>query len=188
MINTVYRVASVHGRFQPPHLDHLEYIEAGIALAEHLIIGITQPEIEALVACPEDPHRAQSNENPFTYSERCNLIRAMLTAKEISSSRFSFSRFPIETPDILNDFIATNIPCLTTIRDEWNLVKIERLRALNYSVHVLWDRTGQPGIRGSDIRKKIAENDASWRDALHPSVTSYLIDSGLLEKITLMPV
>jgi nicotinamide mononucleotide adenylyltransferase len=170
-----FLIASVHGRFQPPHLDHLTYIEAGLAASKHLIIGITQPEIVALAACPEDPHRAEASSNPFTYEQRCEMIKLMLSARNVSSTRFSFRRFPIEVPARLAEHITTDVVCLTTIRDQWNLTKVERLRSIGYSVEVLWDKRDVPGIQGTKIREKIRAGDTSWRSDVHPSVAEFII-------------
>lgn len=178
-----YQLASVHGRFQPPHLDHLEYIEAGLELSEHLVIGITQPTIELLNDCPEDPHRAETPANPFSYEERCELITVMLIAQGYPDSRFSFIPFPIETPAKLEQRLAKSTPCLTTIRDQWNIVKIERLRSLGYLVDVLWDRRGQIGIQGTNVRTKVRNGDESWKNELHPAIVTRLLDTGLISKM-----
>jgi nicotinamide mononucleotide adenylyltransferase len=178
-----YARASVHGRFQPPHLEHLEYILTGLDRADHLVIGITQPYTEDLADCPEDPHRAETRANPFTYAERVQLISKMLLANGIDSDRFSFSPFPIEKPELLLKTVSCALPCLTTIRDSWNQVKIDRLRQLGYVVDVLWDRSNVSGIQGTDIRDRIRANDPSWRERVHPAVSVYLEESGLLERV-----
>ena len=178
-----YPKASVHGRFQPPHLDHLEYIKAGLDLTHHLIIGITQPKIDTLIDCPEDPHRAEALANPFTFAERCDLISKMLGAFDISESRYSFIQFPIENPKALRDAIDIKVPCFTTIRDEWNITKIERLRSLGYTVKVLWDRRGTDGIQGTKIRRLIRTENSDWQKCLHPAVVEHLMATGLIDKI-----
>lgn len=180
-----YPKATVHGRFQPPHLDHLEYIEAGLNLSDHLIIGITQPTIDLLNKCPEDPHRAEAPANPFSYVERCELITAMLVAQGFSETQFSFIQFPIELPNELEKYVSISTPCLTTIRDQWNLVKIDRLRTLGFQVDVLWDRQGQAGIQGTNIRSKAQHGDETWKNYLHPAVVDKLLETGLVEKMTL---
>jgi len=180
---TRYPLASAHGRFQPPHVEHLEYLEAALANSDHLLIGITQPENIALTDCPEDPHRAVASANPFAYGERCDMISAMLIARGHAPSRFSFSRFPIEQPDILVSSVPTHVVCLTTIRDQWNVVKIERLRSLGYVVKVLWDRRGVDGIQGTRIRARMASNDASWLGDVHPAVAEYIVSKSLLTRV-----
>jgi nicotinamide mononucleotide adenylyltransferase len=176
-------IASVHGRFQPPHLDHLEYMLAALQQAEHLVIGITQPDSSHLAACPEDPHRSETSSNPLSFDERVLAISAMLLAEGVAASRFSFKRFPIEMPELLLECLSTDVTCLTTIRDQWNVVKISRLRSLGYHVRVLWDRSDQKGRSGTEIRKRIEKFDEGWKSELHPAVVSYLIDSGILKRM-----
>ncbi|WP_146204389.1 nicotinate-nucleotide adenylyltransferase [Massilia glaciei] len=176
-------VATVHGRFQPPHRDHLEYMLAASIFTKHLIIGITQPDSDDLTDCPEDPHRAEPSANPLTYSERCEAIAQMLLAAGLLSQQFSFVRFPIEVPDDLHRALSTDVVCFTTIRDEWNLVKVDRLRALGYDVRVLWDRRNEPGIRGTEIRRKMKNGDDSWVLEVPDAVATFLRDSSILGRL-----
>jgi nicotinamide mononucleotide adenylyltransferase len=176
-------VATVHGRFQPPHHDHLEYMLAAAIQSEHLIIGITQPESNDLTDCPEDPHRADPSANPLNYDERCDAITRMLLEAGLTSRQFSFVRFPIEVPDELHLAVGTDIVCFTTIRDEWNLVKVNRLRALGYVVRVLWDRRDKPGIRGTEIRRKIQAGDDSWALEVPDAVARFLRESSILARL-----
>jgi len=34
----------IHGRFQVLHNDHLKYLMEGMALCDHLVVGITNPD------------------------------------------------------------------------------------------------------------------------------------------------
>ena len=175
-MNQLVKIGTVHGRFQPPHLDHLEYILAGLARCERVVIGITQPDVSALSPCPEDPHRALQSSNPMTYEERTKAITLMLLAEGVSQERFSFTKFPIETPDLLPEFVPQTVKCFTTIRDEWNETKIHRLRELGYDVEVLWDRRDKAGLQGTIIRNRIACRDPNWAKGLHPAVANYLVE------------
>jgi nicotinamide mononucleotide adenylyltransferase len=176
-------LASVHGRFQPPHLDHLEYMLAALELAEHVIIGITQPDSQQLVDCPEDPHRSEASSNPLSFEERCEAIQLMLRQCGIEAGRFSFVRFPIEVPQNLLNLVSPKVPCFTTIRDQWNVVKIERLKSLGYEVQILWDKTGEPGRNGTAIRNKIMSGDESWKNDVHIAVVDYLTKIGIANRL-----
>lgn len=180
-----YKVACVHGRFQPPHRDHLEYIVAALEKSDHVLIGITQPDPTNLEECSANPHRAQPNDNPLSYADRCMCIQAMLVANGYNTSRFSFMPFPIDKAETLVNYVKSDIPCLTTIRDEWNVKKIEVLKEHGYTVDVLWNRKDIPGIAGTDIRRKIRENDSSWKNLVDPAVAHTIITEGMLEKICL---
>jgi cytidyltransferase-like protein len=67
-------IGCVHGRFQPPHKGHLNYIKTAKARCEMLYIGITQPDIRNLSYCQEDDHRSDPGNNPLSFEERANCL------------------------------------------------------------------------------------------------------------------
>lgn len=174
---------SVHGRFQPPHLDHLAYIKAAADRTEHLIIGIAQPDAPFLDECIEDPHRAQPADNPLTFVERTLAIEKMLTAIGVARDRYSFAKFPIERPEELSQHVPIDTICFTTICNDWNLRKIDTLRGLGYKVEVLWDKRDQKNISGTDIRAKMRASDAQWEENVSPAVSEYLNAAFLVDRI-----
>ncbi len=164
----------VHGRFQPPHLEHLEYMQEAKRRCEHLQIGITQFDIVDLVGCDVDPHRSIRYSNPFTYSERCEIISQMFDGIGIASSEYSFTPFPIDEPDKLGMYINPDVVCYTTIRDQWNMEKIQRLQKHNYEVIVLWDKSDEEKITASEIRDYAKEGNPKWQEKVTPVVAEYL--------------
>src|SRR5437867_9533803 len=111
---------SAHGRFQPLHNDHLEYLRSAADKCEFLWIGITMPDITPLHLKPLGRHRERADANPLTYFERISIISAALVDAGISRSSFGFVPFPIETPLSLTNYLPIEIPCFTTICDQWN--------------------------------------------------------------------
>jgi nicotinamide mononucleotide adenylyltransferase len=178
------KTASAHGRFQPLHNQHLEYLLAAKRQCEFLWIGITMPDITPLHLNPLGRHRERPEANPLTYFERISLIAEALVESRIERNEFEFVPFPIENPISLNNFLPTNIPCLTTICDQWNNEKIAVLEGIGYSVKVLFTRNDEL-IRGSDIRKRIINQDETWKDMVPPatvrSMQSLSIRSRLLK-------
>lgn len=166
--------ACVHGRFQPPHLGHLEYILAAKEKCRFLWIGITQFNIRDLKKTNTASHRGFSECNPLTYWERQTALTIMLEACHISRDHFGFIPFPIETPDLIPDFLNMNIPCITTVYDKWNAEKISTLKDLGYCVEVLWTREKKV-YEGADVREKIRNNDELWKVLVHPAVVQYLV-------------
>lgn len=71
-------VGMVHGRFQPFHHEHLEYILCGINRSNMCYIGITQPDIENLSETCGAAHRAQELGNPFSFEQRKMMIEITL--------------------------------------------------------------------------------------------------------------
>ena len=146
--------ASAHGRFQPFHNEHLEYVLAAQALCDFLWIGITKYDVTSTDLNPLGAVRERPENNPLTFYERVHTIRESLIDAGVPGAAFGFVPFPIETPRRLHSFLATSVPCYTTICEQWNRDKIEVLRALGYDVRVLWERPTK-NITGAAVRSDI---------------------------------
>jgi cytidyltransferase-like protein len=159
--------ASAHGRFQPFHNGHLEYILCAKERCDFLWIGITKFEIVTAIN-PLGRYRGRPEDNPLTYFERISIISEALQDCGVSRGSFAFVPFPIETPVSLPQFLPTTIPILTTICEDWNREKISLLQANNYTVHVLWERVPKV-VSGSQIREWILSGDEGWREKVPPA-------------------
>lgn len=175
---TSYARGSVHGRFQPFHNGHLEYVTAALARTDFLIVGITQHMIRRLVqvANPDAVHRAVPQSNPLTYYERVAIIDAVFESLSVSRARYSITPFPIEEPDQLVDFLPTSVPVFTTTYDRWNQSKIEVLERHGYQVENLWSRD-RKDVEGHQIRELIKDGDNRWKkmvpEAVVPLIEAY---------------
>lgn len=165
-----YRIeqGSVHGRFQPLHNAHLDYILEAKKRCNFLWIGITKYDITGEHLNPLGRHRERPEATPLTYFERLNIIRVALIDSGISAAEFAFVPFPIETPAALPLFLPRNITCFTTICEDWNREKILVLEASGYIVEVLWERTPKT-VNGTHIRKSIAEGTEDWKHLVPPA-------------------
>jgi len=174
---------SAHGRFQPLHKGHMEYLIAAKRQCDFLWIGITQVDIRSLLASPAAPHRELPQDNPLTYFERVRIISEALSDQGVGESEFGILPFPIETPDVLGDFLPTDIPVFTTIYDEWNRHKVKALTEAGYRVIILWERDHKQ-YRGSQVRAKILEGADTWRDmvprATERAVSAYNLRQRLI--------
>jgi nicotinamide mononucleotide adenylyltransferase len=168
------RAGSVHGRFQPFHNDHLEYVLAAKERCRFLWIGITKYDITPIEASPLARLRERPDHNPLTYFERVEMITDVLHEAGIDRASFGFIPFPIETPSRLPVFMPTSIPCFTTIREDWNREKIRVLRGCGYEVIVLWERL-EKTISGGTIRENIIQGRDEWRGMV-PRATAGVID------------
>jgi cytidyltransferase-like protein len=168
--------ASVHGRFQPFHNGHLEYIEAALARCDFLYVGITQYVIHKLVQVPTASavHRGQPDSNPLTYHERLLVIDAIMSMLNVTRERYVVLPFPIEEAAELPEFLPTSVPIFTTTYDEWNEQKIETLEACGYEVLNLWTRPKKLVV-GQQIRESIRNGSSAWRQDV-PSATARLLD------------
>lgn len=150
-------VGAVHGRFQPFHNGHLEYVLAAMQRCEFLLIGITQYD-RGIVDADSPEHRLNLEENPFSYWERTVLITSALMNLKIESDRYSFVPFPIHDPARISEYVPNNVEMFTTVYDEWNREKVARLKAEGYEVTVLWERQKKQ-YEGRLVRSQISEND-----------------------------
>ncbi len=179
----VFPEASVHGRFQPLHNDHVEYIMEAKKRCDYLWIGITKYEIDQLN--PLGRHRERPEANPLTFFERVQIIKEALMDFKVSTANFGFLPFPIENPSALHSFLPVTIPCFTTICDDWNREKIRLLEDCGYQVIVLWERVPKR-ISGSRIREDIAAGGEMWH-SLVPAATVRAIEKlNLQERIRML--
>ena len=156
---------SVHGRFQPPHNGHREYILAAKKLCDFLWIGITRYDLTKHSECDVAPHRADPRANPLTYFERTTLLSRMLLAEGVSAGSFGFLPFPIDEPMRLEQFVPTSVVCFTTVYEPWNREKIRLLEQKGYTVNVLWERSlEEKEFSGSRIRESMRRRDREWED------------------------
>jgi len=184
-----FDVASVHGRFQPLHNGHMEYIEAALERSDFLYIGITQHVLHRLtqVDSADALHRVLPQSNPLTYFERATIIEAVLTDAAVPRERFAILPFPIEDPLELHEFLPQTIPVLTTTYDAWNVAKIEKLQSQGYEVINLWTRSTKEVV-GHQIRQLIRAGDPAWREQVPGASVPLLEEYGIAERLqTLLP-
>lgn len=176
------KVGSVHGRFQPFHNGHLDYVLQAFDRAEHVYVGLTQ--IFRPLSDNAASRRDTWTSNPLGYFDRMKLIVAALNEFGISSHRFTVIPFPIEMPEKLHDFCPLDIPCFTTIVDEWNKEKIQRLERVGYKIELLnvSPVDNNRVTSGSEIRKMIRCDDATWKRYVPPSVVESL-GAGIIQRI-----
>lgn len=166
---------SIHGRFQPFHNGHLEYMLAAFERCDFVYVGITQYLRNRLIQTesPSALHRGLPQNNPLTYFERAKMIESVLRSKGIGHDRFDITPFPIEEPADLEQFVPNSVTIFTTTYDEWNRVKISKLEEQGYKVENLWTRQYKEFV-GRDIRQQIANGDSRWRESVPAAVVEML--------------
>ena len=174
-------IGVITGRFQGLHLGHMEYLLAGKARCEYLIIGITN------YLCNEkddriskmDSHRLNKNANPFTYFERMEMIRLAMLENKISESEFTIVPFPIEHPNLISNFAPKDATYYITIYDNWGKEKLKMLKDLGLNVQVMWERSlEEKPISGGLVRKKISLGEDS-EHLVPKSIANYIKFHGL---------
>ncbi|WP_206795416.1 adenylyltransferase/cytidyltransferase family protein [Amycolatopsis sp. MtRt-6] len=168
----VYPIAVVHGRFQPLHVGHLEYLLAGKAACAELIVGITNPDSDAVVEEPTQPGRHRPEANPFTFYERQLMVDAALVGAGVPRSRFRIVPFPHSTPRLLRFYVPPDAVHLITIYDAWGEEKLRRLTAEGLRCEVLWRRRKKV-TSGTEIRRRMAGGE-DWQDLVPAGVAAVL--------------
>ena len=174
-------IGCIHGRFQPFHLGHVDYLTAALSQWESLVIGIAAPTPVPL-SFPGVEHRNRASANPLTYLERTVLIRACCREIGISDTRIEFSPFPIDEPSMLQHYIGKSLTCATTRLYAWNDEKIRRLENQGYPVVVLEQCEKKP-FDGTAIRRLLVEDDASWHSMVLPAAAHLLAAWDIADRI-----
>ncbi|WNJ95372.1 adenylyltransferase/cytidyltransferase family protein [Vibrio ruber] len=168
-------IGCAHGRFQPLHNEHLFYLLTAMEQCEHLVIGITQPDIECLSSIHNNAKRTSPRSNPLTYHERVDMIKYVFESLEINSHRYSFKKFYIDEPDkLFSEGISKDWLFFTTIREEWNKDKIALLQSFNLKIKVLYEDYSSDRITSTTIREKTMVGDPSWKELVPESCSVYL--------------
>ncbi len=169
-----YKIGVIHGRFQILHNDHIKYLLAGKKLCNHLIVGITNPDPSLTRDSNTNPHRSTPIANPMTYYERYLMIQAALLEHGLKYSEFSIVPFPINVPDLLENYVPLDAIFFLTIYDDWGRQKKQYLESLGLKIHVLWEVSLEnKGLSSSDIREAMIHNKP-WEHFLPISVAKLM--------------
>lgn len=154
---------AVAGRFQPFHVDHLELVLHALALAEQVLICITNPDARSLQPAAQSAHRHLAAANPFTWFERLRIIEAALEHTGTARRRYVITPFPLDEPATWSSYVPRRTPHLVRIFSDWEREKSRRLRAGDYPVIEL-QGDSQRRVSASDIRAAMARGDGTWRE------------------------
>jgi cytidyltransferase-like protein len=176
-----YEVGVIHGRFQPLHFGHLEYLLAGADRCDLLIVGITNPDPSQVVQEETDTARGMAEANPCTYYERYVMVERALTEAGVARERLRIVPFPHGHPQRLRYYAPADAVYLMTIYDGWGLSKLDRFHALGLRTDVMWKRDDKP-ISGSLVRSQIAAGH-DWHNLVPPAVARTIKEFGIDERI-----
>jgi cytidyltransferase-like protein len=146
----------VHGRFQPFHDGHLEYMLRARQRCERVIIGITAADPTAVRKEDASPHRHEPASNPFTYFERLLMIRDGLLAEGLKARDFSFVPFPVHEPGLIGYYVPRGTVHFVRVYSRWEEEKVRRLRDEGFPVEVL-DPGEEKKVSGTEVRRLMRE-------------------------------
>lgn len=180
MITT--RFGMVHGRFQPFHNEHLDYVLKGLARSDKLIIGITNPEPSEFILDKASEHRHLPESNPYTYFQRHEMIVQCIEDCKIDLKKITIIPFHLFNKKKWSYYLPRpdNVVQYVRVFSDWEEKKIELFKKYGFSVNVL-DRNAPKNVEATQVRKKFNEN-GNWKELVPPGTVRVidLIQKGLL--------
>jgi nicotinamide-nucleotide adenylyltransferase len=158
----------IHGRFQPFHLGHLEYLRGAAERCDEVFVGITNPDPTRIRPEPSDPARHLPESNPWTYAERLLMVKAAARDLGLDLERVHVIPFPVNEPELWPAYVPDGVTQYLRLFSEWGGTKLERLQGAGYEVVVL-DRGASKEISGADVRAALRE-DGEWEPLVPPGV------------------
>jgi nicotinamide-nucleotide adenylyltransferase len=155
----------IHGRFQPFHNGHLEYLRGAAAQCNEVFVGITNPDPQRIKEERSDPLRHLPESNPFTYVERLMMIEAVAEDEGIWVHVIPF---PVNEPELWSAYVPAGVTQYLRLFSEWGGTKLERMREAGYQVVVL-DEGVDKEISGTDVRAALRSGE-EWEALVPPGV------------------
>jgi len=161
----------IHGRFQPFHNGHLEYLRGAAERSDEVFVGITNPDPQRIKEEATDPLRHLPESNPFTYVERLLMIEAVAKDEGILAHVIPF---PVNEPELWSAYVPAGVTQYLRLFSEWGGTKLERMREAGYEVVIL-DEGAEKQISGTDVREAL-RSGGEW-EALVPAGVVRVIHS-----------
>lgn len=161
----------IHGRFQPFHLGHLEYLRGAAARCDEVWVGITNPDPTRVKEEASDPRRHLPESNPYSYAERLLMVKETARDERIDVHVIPF---PVNEPQLWDAYVPRDTVHFIRLFSDWGGTKIDRLRDAGYEVVIL-DEGAEKDVSGADVRAAMREG-GDWR-ALVPAGVARVIES-----------
>jgi nicotinamide-nucleotide adenylyltransferase len=158
----------IHGRFQPFHLGHLEYLRGAAVRSDEVFVGITNPDPTRIRPEPSDSLRHLPESNPWTYVERLLMVKAAAADLELDPVCVHVVPFPVNEPELWPAYVPDGVTQYLRLFSEWGDTKLERLREAGYEVVVL-DEGAEKGISGADVRAALRDG-GDWESLVPAGV------------------
>jgi nicotinamide-nucleotide adenylyltransferase len=169
----------IHGRFQPFHNGHLEYLLRAYDRSDDVFVGITNPDPARIKPEASDPLRHLPESNPWSYAERLLMVKAAARGEGLDLARVHVIPFPVNEPELWPAYVPDGVTQYIRLFSEWGGTKLDRLRDAGYEVVVL-DEGSAKEISGADVREALREG-GDWETLVPPGV-ALVIRS--LERVT----
>ena len=162
----------IHGRFQPFHNGHLEYMRGAAERSDELWVGITNPDPARILPEASDPERHLPESNPYTYDERLLMVKAAAADLGLDPSRIHVIPFPVNEPELWSAYVPAGVTQYLRLFSAWGGEKQERLAAAGYEVVIL-DQGAEKEVSGTDVREAL-RSGGDWESLVPPGVARVL--------------
>jgi nicotinamide-nucleotide adenylyltransferase len=162
----------IHGRFQPFHNGHLEYMRGAADRCDELFVGITNPDPARVKPEASDPARHLPESNPWTYPERLLMVKAAAGDLGLELERVHVIPFPVNEPELWAAYVPAGLTQYLRLFSDWGGEKLERLRAAGYRVVILDDGADKE-VSGSEVRSALRAGD-EWEHLVPPGVAEVI--------------
>lgn len=162
----------IHGRFQPFHNGHLEYLRGAAERSEELFVGITNPDPARVRPEPSDPLRHLPESNPWSYSERLLMVKAAAVDTGLELERVHVIPFPVNEPELWPAYVPAGVTQYIRLFSAWGGTKIERFRSAGFEVVVL-DEGAEKHVSGAEVREALRAG-GEWESLVPPGVAQVI--------------
>jgi nicotinamide-nucleotide adenylyltransferase len=162
----------IHGRFQPFHRGHLEYMRGAAERCDELWVGITNPDPARMKPEASDPARHLPESNPYTYAERLLMVKAAAGDLGLGADRVHVIPFPVNEPELWPAYVPEEVTQFVRLFSAWGGEKHDRLREAGYEVVIL-DKGADKELSGSQVRAALRAG-SDWETLVPPGVAQVL--------------
>lgn len=164
-----------HGRFQPLHLEHLDYILYIKDKCDHCVVAITNPFPTEVEPTELSPHRHEPDANPWSFFERYQIIRDALIDSGVPVDCFSIVPLSLDNecswPSVLPNRDQSMF--FVKVFSDWERSKLARFEQAGWPVSVI-SESEKKGMTASEVRLRLTRG-GDWR-SLVPAATQRFID------------
>ena len=162
----------IHGRFQPFHNGHLEYLRGAAERSDEIFVGITNPDPARIRPEPADPERHLLESNPYTYWERQLMVKAAAGQLGLDPARLHVIPFPVNEPELWKAYVPEGVTQYLRLFSEWGDEKLARFRGAGYDVVIL-DEGAEKQVSGRQVRAALRDG-GDWEMLVPPRVAEVL--------------
>jgi cytidyltransferase-like protein len=158
----------IHGRFQPFHNGHLEYMRGAAERSDELWIGITNPDPARVKPEESDPARHLPESNPWSYAERMLMVKAAAVDLGLDLACVHVIPFPVNEPALWPAYVPAGVTQYIRLFSDWGGTKLDRLRDAGFDVVVL-DEGSEKEVSGAEVRAALRDG-REWQSLVPPAV------------------